>query len=260
MWNKLQDSPPFYLHFSQNNGYEISVTDYITLYTVNVLENEFMAILKESNPNLEITDEEWIDNGVNMVSNFENMFDLIISTADGHLKLYICKVFAYPFRLKLTLHEAPKEIFFQKVTQHLLRTIIELRTVEQKLRVSLKKKDDEIDQYNRRGYKIEKYRRTAVFNDMEYLEEHDVFRRNIDVPEDIPVSLLEKKEDNNENLPEVKEEGDGTQDLEVKQEASEAMEAEATQSLSKIEINEETKSEPENTDSPLKKRKKGLNL
>lgn len=51
-----------------------------------------------------------MDNGVNLLSNLENIKDLRINTADGHLKLYICKFYEYPFRLNLTLHEAPKEI------------------------------------------------------------------------------------------------------------------------------------------------------
>ncbi|XP_014370948.2 uncharacterized protein LOC106720715 [Papilio machaon] len=263
MWNKLQDSPPFYLQFSQTNGYEISITDYITLYTVNILENEFITILKESNPKLEITDKELMDNGVDMLSNLENIKDLRINTADGHLKLYICKFFVYPFRLNLTLHEAPKEIFFQKVTQHLLRTIIELRTIEQKLRESLKKKDEEIDKYNMKGYKIEKYRRTTVFNEEEHLKMHEVFKKNGVVPQDIPISLLEKKGENKESILHMKQETNGIHDVQVKQEAttSEAtVEANTIQNIPKIDIKEDIKRELQNNISPLKKRKKELNL
>ncbi|CAG4992154.1 unnamed protein product [Parnassius apollo] len=261
MWKKLQDNPPFYLKFSQSDGYEILVTDYITLYLVYLSENEFLSVLKKSNPALEMVNEELIDKGTNLLSNMENLKSLSIYKEDSNLNVSMSKSYVYPFKLLITLKEVTKEIFFQKVTQPLLKTIKELQSIELELRQAIKEKDAEIEKYKEEGNKIRKHWRTMPFNEEEHLKKHEAYQSNFILPQDFPSSLLEqKKEITNGSI--VKHEENVDHDHIKHEPMTPSLEEPNISHVSpKIEIKHEIKSETQlSSVTQTRKRKKKLNL
>ncbi|XP_068631356.1 uncharacterized protein [Battus philenor] len=257
MWKTLQDSPPFFLQLTQTKTYEISITDYITLYSLDLSEKEFISILKESNPKLLKSDKDFIDEAKNMLENLEELKELSLCKEDCYIKVNIMsKMFDYPFNLKLVLPEAAKEIFFKKITQPLLRKVSELKNIEQNLRQLVKSKDDEILTYKMNGGRIQKYERTPVFNEEEHLKNHKVFQ-NAELPEELP-ALLENKQDKG-NKSEMNQEVTETKEV-IKQEPSFIEEHHSLFGDQESENKLNLKREHQNSETVLKKRKKKLNL
>lgn len=46
MWHKLQEKPPYFLLTTQKNGYEVYVTDYVTIWFVYFTNDSFLACLQ----------------------------------------------------------------------------------------------------------------------------------------------------------------------------------------------------------------------
>ncbi|CAK1598665.1 unnamed protein product [Parnassius mnemosyne] len=262
MWKKLQDNPPFYLQFSKSDGYEILVTDYITLYLVYLSENEFLSILKKSNPALEMVNDELIEKGNSLLLNIENLKSLSINKEESNLNVSMSKSYVYPFKFIITLKEVTKEIFFQKVTQPLLKTIKELQSIELELRQAIKEKDAEIEKYKEEGNKIRKHWRTMPFNEEEHLKKHQAYQGNFVLPQEFPSSLLEEKKEIT-NGSKVKHEAK-VEDDHIKQEPMTPSLEEpkiSSPASPKTEIKQEIKSETQlSSISQTRKRKKNLNL
>ncbi|XP_075971551.1 uncharacterized protein LOC142973587 [Anticarsia gemmatalis] len=206
MWKKCKDE--FYFKFTQDGqSFEISVTDYLTIWTAMFTEKAFIAQLKDSNDGLEIDNNELVQKGLYLLTNWENLQGgLSIRKEENGNSLFIClkHKFGYPFRLECKLLKGSSESYFEKVTKPLLKTIGDLRSSQSELRRLLIKKDKEIEEY-KFHVKIDAYRfKTPTYHDDEHMNQFRMYEENFGSA-DIPTQLLEKSANVPEKI-EVKKE------------------------------------------------------
>ncbi|XP_059056706.1 uncharacterized protein LOC131850490 [Achroia grisella] len=140
MWTLLKNQSSFYMTFSSRDDYEVLVTNFITLWTSNYNESSLLTSLKNSNQ-LEIRDQSLIEKGIDMLSNTNSLKNIEINQEGNTLNMCMVKAYEYSVKLHLTLVEASKELFFQKITQPLLKIIVDMKTSENQLRHFLRNKD-----------------------------------------------------------------------------------------------------------------------
>ncbi|KAJ8727493.1 hypothetical protein PYW07_001612 [Mythimna separata] len=181
MWTKIKDTQ-FFLIFSQDSEYEISVTDYLNVWTALFSKKAFLDQLKESNDGLELPhDNDFIQKGVNLLSNLDKLKKCSIEKKENGKSLFITMTisFGFPFYLECTLSKGSEEVYFQKVTRPLLKIICDLRESQTELRRLLIKKDSEIEEYKCEGGEIVlRHLKTIAFNDAEHMKIHKVFEES----------------------------------------------------------------------------------
>lgn len=258
MWYTIQEDPPYLLLARALKGYEVYVTDYISIWFVYFKKNDFLECLKDSNFGLEVEPDELIQKGANLLKQPTNLRKMEVKKSVSTLELSMTKLFEYPLQLKLKLAEGSKEMFFQNVTYMLLKTVSDLKTSQQELRDLLKKKDDEIEEYKSEGKEIAlRYLKTKQFNDEEHMRQHQVDKECADLL-NIPNILLEKiaaTTHRNEAI-----ERENLENLNIKQEPTTPCASQSAPCLASSDIKIEPKVEPQNNSfSPRKKRKQLLN-
>ncbi|KAJ8733376.1 hypothetical protein PYW08_001674 [Mythimna loreyi] len=181
MWTKVKDSQ-FFILFSQERGYEICVTDYLSVWTTLLSRKAFLDQLKESNEGLELPNEnEFIQKGVHLLSNLDKLKKCSIEKKDNGKSLFVTMTisFGFPFYLECTLSKGSEEVYFQKVTRPLLNVICDLRESQTELRRLLIKKDSEIEEYKCEGGEIVlRHLKTIAFNDVEHMKKHKAFEKS----------------------------------------------------------------------------------
>ncbi|KAI8424199.1 hypothetical protein MSG28_002779 [Choristoneura fumiferana] len=255
MWHKLQENPPYFLLTTQKNGYEVYITDYVTIWFVYLTNDGFLTCLQDSNFGLDDETSKLIKNGTNLLLNPNELRNLNIAKDESSLQVSMTKRFEYPLKIKLKLSEGCREMFFNKVTHNLLRTVIDLTSSQKELRHEMKKKDREIDAYKSNNHA--RYLKTERFNDNNHMERHSIFKESGDLlttPESslekIAAAASQKEEMVQENL----------KSLKIKQESHIPMESQSAPCLTSSSIKQEPKVEPRDTSiSPRKKRKQLLN-
>ncbi|XP_050343514.1 uncharacterized protein LOC126769020 [Nymphalis io] len=177
MWKELQKSPSFFLLFEKKCKYHILITDYIKIWEAYYTEDVFLKCLKESNFGLEINTLELTENGTQMLLSPMECKSLNILHNESLLIVSMTRFYGYPLHLRIELNEGSHELFFQEVTQRLLKTIKDLKGSEKELRKVLKKKDEEIDEYKSLGGKI-RYTALSPYDDETHMKRHSEYEKN----------------------------------------------------------------------------------
>ncbi|KAJ2952274.1 hypothetical protein O0L34_g4553 [Tuta absoluta] len=266
MWKPLKNTDHFLSFLSQD--LEVCVTDYVSIWRVQFTEESFKNCLKESNYGLDINESVLEQKGKFMLSNPEDLKKPVQLKVDGKsLDVTLATSFGFPVRLELKLTESSKELFFNKITQPLLKTVQNLHASQRELRDSLQKKDLEIEEYKCDGGEIAlKFLKTIPFSDEGHMSKYSVYNEQFgqaDVPNClmnksvvVPELQVVKTESSVSNVKQEQAEPNNTtyttetptpsgksESTEIKTEASIKTEAEA-------EIKEEVKSEAMQTRSP----------
>ncbi|XP_045519153.1 uncharacterized protein LOC123710900 [Pieris brassicae] len=252
MWKKLQNSLFYYILFTQEDNYNISISDYVKIWTIQLTTEEFTSCLKESNRILKIETNELITNGIDMLSHPESLKSVDVSEVGEKLRISLSKSFGYPLKLAMILKLGSLELFFQKVTKPLLKTIQDLHCSEKELRLLLQSKDKEIEEYKAEAGDIcLRYLKTKTYNDVAHMEKHTLYENNFG-----SISILENLLEKSVDIP---EEPIIKQDTYVKMEpASQDTLVEVKTEV--MELNQDNiKMEPHDI-STVKKRKRKLNL
>ncbi|XP_053603638.1 uncharacterized protein LOC128671304 [Plodia interpunctella] len=106
--------------------------------------------------------------------------------------------FGYSLKLNLGLFEGTKEMFFQKITQPLLKLVQDLKSSEKELRFLLNKKDLEIEEYKSEGAQVVRHFKTSKFDEEKHMNQFKAYSECFG-SSDIPNSILERTVD----LPEI---------------------------------------------------------
>ncbi|XP_047528659.1 uncharacterized protein LOC125065201 [Vanessa atalanta] len=191
MWKELQKSPSFFLLFKKECRYHIIITDYIKIWEIYYSEDAFLKCLKESNLGLEINTLELTENGTQMLLNPTECKSLNISHNESSLIVSMTRFYGYPLHLRIELNEGSHELFFQEVTQQLLKTVKDLKCSETKLRKLLTKKDEEIEEYKSLGGKI-RYTALPPYDDDTHMQTHTEYEKNFGEIE-ISSTILERR-------------------------------------------------------------------
>ncbi|XP_022120554.2 uncharacterized protein LOC110996952 isoform X2 [Pieris rapae] len=179
MWKKLQNSLSYYILFTQEDNFNISISDYVKIWTIHLTTEQFTSCLKDSNRILKIETNELITNGVDMLLHPESLKTADVSQDGENLRISLCKSFGYPLKLTMTLKLGSLELFFQKVTRPLLKTIQDLHCSEKELRLLLQSKDKEIEEYKAEAGDIcLRYLKTKTYNDVAHMEKHTLYEIN----------------------------------------------------------------------------------
>ncbi|CAH0725200.1 unnamed protein product, partial [Brenthis ino] len=190
MWNELQSSPSFYIHYVKQRRHHILITDYVNIWEIYLSEEEFLKCLTESNIGLEMGTQELIQKGIELLMHPQDLKKINISHDGTSLVVVMTKFYGFPFKLKLHLKEGSRELFFHEVMQPILKTIHDLKSSENELRTLLKKKDVEIEEYKSLGGKI-RYTALPRYNDEEHMKKHSAYNTHFGVQE-IPNNLLQR--------------------------------------------------------------------
>ncbi|XP_050562203.1 translation initiation factor IF-2 isoform X3 [Spodoptera frugiperda] len=180
MWKRIKETH-YFLFFSTEHGYEICITDNINVWTILYSQTEFLDEIKTSNDGLELADDnEYLRRGMHLVSNIDYLTKFEILKLDNGLTLFISLTmsFRFPFYLKCKLSKGSQELFYQKVTRPLLKSISDLRESQSELRRLLIKKDMEIEEYKASSGVVDRYLQTVPFNDAEHMFKHKVYDEN----------------------------------------------------------------------------------
>ncbi|XP_047510641.1 uncharacterized protein LOC125053350 [Pieris napi] len=252
MWKKLQNSLLYYILFTHEDNFNISISDYVKIWTIQLTTEQFISCLKESNRILKIETNELITNGVEMLSHPESLKSADVSQVGENLKISLSKSFGYPLKLTIILKLGSLELFFQKVTKPLLKTIHDLHCSEKELRLLLQSKDKEIEEYKAEAGDIcLRYLKTKTYNDVAHMEKHTLYELNFG-----PISILENLLEKSVDIP---EEPIIKQDSHVKIEP-ESQDTHLKVKTEVMELNQDNiKKEPHDL-STVKKRKRKLNL
>ncbi|KAL4706600.1 hypothetical protein ACJJTC_009012 [Scirpophaga incertulas] len=191
MWKKIK-AHDYYLSYNKLVDIEIFLTDYITLWCINQTLAQFLRSVKDNNI-INMKEDVMLDKALIILSNPEDIDSAQINQECNSVNLILSKRFGYPFKLNIILKQASRELFFQKITQPLLRTIQDLNTSQKELIKFVNDKDIEIETYKRLepNMKISYYERTEKFDEENYLKNYtkydDYFGSS-----SIPSSLLNK--------------------------------------------------------------------
>ncbi|XP_072939356.1 uncharacterized protein [Epargyreus clarus] len=217
MWKKLPYSTPYFLFFTEDNGYYIYITDFINIWWVKYTKNEFLSVLKKSNDDLEMENEdELLQIGLKMLRYPEDLKKLQLIFEDKKLAVSMTLSHGFPIYLDIQLLEGSKEMFYQKVTHELINTVHDLRLSENELRSLLIKKDKEIEEYKgETDARLAMYLKTAFFHDEEHMSKHPMYS-NVFGTLAIPDCLLQRTLDDTEDKVVVKQEEKQTVDRKVK--------------------------------------------
>ncbi|XP_045494042.1 uncharacterized protein LOC123693123 [Colias croceus] len=179
MWKRLHNSMPYYLLFTQQNDIDITITNYVKIWTVQFDKEGFISCLKDNNFALEIESDELFRNGIQMLSQPEYLKSVDVTFEGDQMKLALARNFGYPVKIVLKLKLGSHDKFFNLVTQPLIRTVQDLRNSETELRNLLKCKDKEIEEYKMEAGEIcLRYLKTKPFNDVAHMENHTAFDIN----------------------------------------------------------------------------------
>ncbi|XP_013190307.2 uncharacterized protein LOC106134731 [Amyelois transitella] len=199
MWKHFPNYCSLFISFIQNYNYEIYITDYLALWFVHFAENDFVNLLKASNTTLEIDDMTLKSKGIEMLSNPDKLKRANVKIDSTTMQVSMSMLFGYSLKLNLTLTEGSKEMFFQIVTQPLLKLVQDLKSSESELRHLLKKKDLEIEEYKSEGAQVARHFKTSKFNEEQHMNQFKAYSECFGLS-DIPLTILERSIDLPENI------------------------------------------------------------
>lgn len=200
MWKRIKDTT-YFLSFSNDREYEICVTDYVGVWTSFYSEKAFVAQLKESNDGLEMEDSEFVQKGVYLLTNLDNLKKFGIESKENGKSLFITLTISlgFLFNFECKLLKGSEELYFQKVTRPLLNVICDIRESETELRRLLVRKDKQIEEYKSEGGEIVlRNLKTVPFNDEEHVQKYREYEKQFGACNKSPtfikevIELLEK--------------------------------------------------------------------
>ncbi|KAM3967157.1 uncharacterized protein ACR2FA_011493 [Aphomia sociella] len=219
--------------------------DYITVWLTNFTENSFLTCLKNSN-NLEIENNSLKEKGIEMLSDTSSLKSIQTKLEGTLLDISMIKSFGYSVKVNLSLPEASKELFFQKITQPLLKTIVNLKTSENKLRYLLRKKGHLREKYDDEGH-------------MKKHNEYEKFFGGSDVPDNVlqKTCSVPHTDNNIKDKNDIKRE---EQELKIKLEPESQVESQSSTMTTNFNLKKETIKTETFTSSNSKRKRFNLNF
>ncbi|KAG7307971.1 hypothetical protein JYU34_006598 [Plutella xylostella] len=183
MWKAFPHSN-FFIKFAKNEFLEIYVTNFISIWSKYLSQEEFLECVKRCNKILEgIEEAELLAEAESMLVFVDTLTKVTVKESAiscGSLDLHLGKVSesGYPINLLLSLTEGTKEMFFQNVTYPLWQSTQDLLASQRQLRHLLVEKNKEIKEYKQEGGKILKCFKTDTFNEEAHLNLHKKYVEN----------------------------------------------------------------------------------